>query len=89
MLTPELEIALFLSSTFLLGLALGWVLWYFTSKQEINSIASEKNFWKKSYEQARLQSHVNQEFDEPSASAQPAMKIPRSRRRRSRVSATS
>jgi hypothetical protein len=85
MLTPELEIVVFLSSTFVLGLALGWVLWCLSSKQEISSIASERNFWKKSYEQARLQSHPNQEFDDPSTELNVAR--PRIRRKRGRGAA--
>lgn len=82
MITPALEIALFLSATFLLGLALGWVLWSLSAKQQINSISSERDFWKKSYDQARLQGDSNQEFG-------PAKSKPRSRPTRSRATSTS
>ena len=65
MLTPALEIIVFLSATFLLGLALGWVLWFLSAKQEIGAIASERDFWKGSYEKARMQSEANQDFESP------------------------
>ncbi|MEP2262350.1 MAG: hypothetical protein ABJI00_13110 [Paracoccaceae bacterium] len=84
MLTPTVEITMFLSATFLLGLVLGWVLWYLSAKQEISSINSERDFWKKSYDQARLQGESNQEFGPARATTQP-----RTRHSRSRVTGTS
>lgn len=87
MLTPVLEIVLFLSATFLLGLALGWVLWSFSAKLEISSMASERDFWKKSYDQERLKSDKNQDFEE--AKAQRTTSQSRTRHVRNRSSRAS
>ncbi|MEO9825586.1 MAG: hypothetical protein ABJF50_14310 [Paracoccaceae bacterium] len=85
MLTPVLEVVLFLSATFVLGLAFGWVLWSFSAKQEISAIATERDFWKDSYNQARLKGDSNQEFAEEQ---DPATPKPRVRHTRSRSSRT-
>jgi hypothetical protein len=51
MLTPSIHIIAFLSAAFVLGVALGWVLWKFKSEPA----DSEVQFWKQRWDQSRLE----------------------------------
>lgn len=81
MLTPLIEIMLFLSSTFLLGLALGWVLWHLGAQQQVSKIASERDYWKKNFDQARVQNEPSQEVESPQAVIKPRPRHAKSRAR--------
>ncbi len=51
-----LQIFVFMLCTFALGLVLGWVLWRFggASKQALDSINTEVDFWRSNLEQCRI-----------------------------------
>lgn len=48
------QILLFMASTFLLGLVLGYVLWRYGSARTMASMSSDLNFWKDNLEQSRI-----------------------------------
>jgi len=60
MITPVVDVLIFLSVTFLLGLALGWIVWNFKPEAEADSAEDEEIFWKTRYNQARLESAADQ-----------------------------
>lgn len=53
MFNPSIDTAIFLSGAFVLGLALGWVLWKLGSDQQSNDAGSESEFWQQRLNQAR------------------------------------
>ncbi|MCK0122370.1 hypothetical protein MWU61_17580 [Loktanella sp. F6476L] len=55
MLTPSIHILTFLSAAFVLGLALGWVLWKFKTETPAESADTEVQFWKQRWDQSRLE----------------------------------
>ncbi len=61
MFTPLVQILAYLSSTFLLGLVLGWLLWKFGGSKQIESVATELQYWKQRLAQARLETDQKQD----------------------------
>jgi len=61
MFTPLVLILIFLSTTFLLGLILGWLLWKFGDADQSESESTETEYWKERSEQARLELRVEQD----------------------------
>lgn len=59
MSTPLVLILVYLSSTFLLGLVLGWLLWQFGRSAQVASIATEVSYWKERLEQSRAENGLN------------------------------
>ena len=55
MTPPMLLILAFLSATFLLGLALGYLLWNVAGKSKEDGFATELQFWKQRWDQSRLE----------------------------------
>ncbi|MEO9863949.1 MAG: hypothetical protein ABJO29_01080 [Yoonia sp.] len=55
MLTPSIHILTFLSAAFVLGLALGWILWKFKTETAGESTDTEVQFWKQRWDQSRLE----------------------------------
>ena len=68
MITPAIEISLYLSAIFALGLALGWAVWSLGSRQEIEAIAKERNYWKKCYDLESLKSQAASEASKDAGS---------------------
>lgn len=48
------EVMFFMSCTFLLGLALGWVAWRIGSEKERKILVSQAEFWQSQLDEARL-----------------------------------
>ncbi len=55
MLTPMVQILAFLSATFLLGLALGWLLWRFGGSSQAASETTEVQYWRQRLDQSRIE----------------------------------
>lgn len=49
----------YLSSTFLLGLALGWLIWQFGRSKELESMAADTQYWKQRLEQSRFERNID------------------------------
>lgn len=60
MFTPPVDILVFLTVTFLLGLTLGWIIWKFQTVPEDDGSESEVQFWKQRFNQSRLEHGVEQ-----------------------------
>lgn len=65
MFTPLVQILVYLSSTFLMGLALGWLLWKFGGSKQLESMTTDMQYWKQRLDQSRLER--DQEQDKKSA----------------------
>lgn len=59
MLTPTVLILAYLSSTFLMGLILGWLLWQFGGAKA--STETEVQYWRDRLNQSRAESHLYSE----------------------------
>lgn len=55
MFTPSIHILTFLSATFVLGLALGWIIWKFQTTSAGETAETEVKFWKQRWDQSRLE----------------------------------
>ncbi len=61
MLTPLIQIMLYLGGTFVLGLALGWVLWKFGSAAAAKAEEADVAFWQQRFEQVRSERDLAQD----------------------------
>jgi len=50
-----IQVLIFMSSTFVLGLLLGWVVWKQGADEQRQTLADEVQFWKDHLEQTRLE----------------------------------
>ncbi len=52
-----LQTFIFMACTFVAGVILGWVIWRFegASKQALDSLSSEVDFWRSNLEQSRIE----------------------------------
>lgn len=52
-----IQLFAFMSCTFMLGLFLGWAFWRYegASKEAVDSLESQVDFWKRSFDQSRLE----------------------------------
>lgn len=53
MFNPLIDTAIFLSGAFVLGLALGWVLWKLGTQHQSRDADQESEFWQQRLNQAR------------------------------------
>ncbi|MCG3268342.1 hypothetical protein [Yoonia sp. I 8.24] len=53
MFTPMIQILLYLSATFVLGFALGWLLWKFSNTEQADAQSTETEYWMDRLDQAR------------------------------------
>jgi hypothetical protein len=53
MFTPSIQIFAYLSITFLLGIALGWLLWKFQGPGQADAKPADSEYWMDRLEQAR------------------------------------
>lgn len=60
-MTPMIEIILYLSATFLLGLSLGAAIWKLGTAHKVGTVESEKAFWQQRVQQARAERDQDQE----------------------------
>ncbi|MGJ8621925.1 MAG: hypothetical protein ACSHW1_04050 [Yoonia sp.] len=58
MLTPLVQILAYLTATFALGLALGWVLWNFGGTKKEKSLLSEKEYWEQRFKQSSIERNL-------------------------------
>lgn len=49
------QILIYMGATFVLGLAMGWVVWRYGSANAVATLSSEVNFWKQNCEQSRFE----------------------------------
>lgn len=61
MFSPLVMILVYLSATFLLGLALGWLVWKFGGSGQSDSAATDAEYWKERLEQSRVERNVEQD----------------------------
>ncbi len=70
-MSPEIiQLFAFMTCTFVLGLFLGWALWRYggVSKAAMDDLESKAIYWKKSFDQSRLELWNLQEGNEASQS---------------------
>jgi uncharacterized membrane-anchored protein YhcB (DUF1043 family) len=48
-----IQILIYLSSTFVLGIALGWLLWKFGNSEQANAQSTETEYWMERLDEAR------------------------------------
>lgn len=61
MIDPMIDILLFLSAAFVLGVALGWALWKLGAEEQMSSAMTESEFWQQRMTQARAQNDLQKE----------------------------
>lgn len=61
MFTPLVQILVYLSATFLLGLVLGWLLWKFGGAKQLASTDTNAQYWKDRLEQSRIERSLEQD----------------------------
>ena len=61
MFTPFILILVYLSATFILGLALGWILWKFGIAKQLVTATTEMQYWKDRLEQLRAERNLEQD----------------------------
>lgn len=61
MLNPIVEILLYLSGAFALGIALGWAMWKFGAAGSAETEATDVNFWQQRFDQARAERDLAQD----------------------------
>lgn len=83
-MSPALiQLFAFMTSTFLLGLFLGWAMWRYggVSRAAMDDLEAKVQFWKKSLDQSRMELWAFQDkYDVPRATSRPQSQ-PASRRR--------
>jgi uncharacterized membrane-anchored protein YhcB (DUF1043 family) len=61
MFTPLVQILVYLAVTFVLGLALGWLLWKFGGSTQSDAMTTEIDYWKQRLDQSRNERDLEQD----------------------------